>query len=204
MPGVRSSDNWRSPQTVPTASAGSLPWFLFRTKPRQEQRASLAFQQWGAATFLPTVSTRRGKDIVISPLFPGYIFSQFPPSFLLKASITPGILGPVRFGSTVAIVSPAIIEGISSRLDDRGCLLPQSSVAGQVHQFHAGERVVVTDGPLRGLTAAFDCYSGKDLARIMVSTVQHYAGGTSCDRELQDLKGSSYGVRVKASHLALA
>lgn len=74
----------------------------------------------------------------------------------------------VRFGAQLAEVPEEVINQLQKRMDEHGYI-------GQVvakKRFTRGDRVLITDGPMRNMQGIFDCeLSGRERVRILLDTV---------------------------------
>jgi transcriptional antiterminator RfaH len=128
-------------------------WYALRSKPRRESMAADLLTRAGIEVYVPQVkvSRQRGKPTVVEPFFPGYFFSRLDPSIgeIRLANYTSGVLYVVGYGGQPWPVPDPLISEIQKRL---------IACAGQPSflSLHAGDRVVITDGPLRDLEAVFD------------------------------------------------
>jgi transcriptional antiterminator RfaH len=200
MFGVWEQENRPTRFTVnPTDAVAAPSWFLVRTLALQEYRAEQHLTEQGIGVLLPKLPAKRksGTHLV---LYPTYLFAFIPQTLISKVNHTPGVLNIVQFGATFAVVAPELIDGILQRLDEHACLIDKMPA-----RFNRGDRVRVISGPLQGHEAIFDTtLSGKDLARVLLNTVAHFATqGISCSRQLQDLKGGAFRVTVNVGDLAL-
>lgn len=146
-------------------------WFVLKTKPKQEQRAKQNLENQAARTYLPMLSReriQRNKRVTVSePLFPGYIFAQFPSdqTLLHKVRSTFGVINFVKFGQNLAQMNDADmqvmyndIQNLTSRITDNG---PHSAP-------RLGDGVEITRGPFSGLRATIIELSGKDRCLVML------------------------------------
>ncbi|MEH6671644.1 transcription/translation regulatory transformer protein RfaH [Halopseudomonas sp.] len=141
-------------------------WYLIQCKPRQEARALENLRHQSFTCFAPTHAVERvrhGKRVVLDePLFPGYLFIQlceFTENWHPIRS-TRGVLRLVTFANQAVPVAKAIIEDIQARLSVKEQTKPL---------FASGERVTVTEGPLRELDAIFSSLDGEERAIILLS-----------------------------------
>ena len=132
-------------------------WYVVHTKPRQEAFAEMVLQRVGVETFYPKVKGDR-------PLFTSYLFARFSAKWeLRRVRYAQGVRGVVCFGGKPAPVGEDLIETIRRqmvggyvKLVDRVDLAP-------------GDRVVVGEGPFRGLEGVFDRrLRGRDRAIILL------------------------------------
>lgn len=130
-----------------------MRWYVIRTKPRQEKQAEVHLRQLCAETFLPLLRqnkmVRRARKMVLSPLFPGYMFARVDVRTHYRAvSYARGVLTIVGFGGKPAEISQALIDAIKERVNNGYVtLMPVRLVHGQV--------VHINSGPLAGLEAVF-------------------------------------------------
>ena len=141
-------------------------WYLIQCKPRQEARALENLRHQSFTCFAPTHAVERlrhGKRVVLDePLFPGYLFinlCEFTENWHPIRS-TRGVLRLVTFANQAVPVAKAIIEDIQARL----CVKEQTKPL-----FVSGERVTVTEGPLRELDAIFGSVDGEERAIILLN-----------------------------------
>lgn len=140
---------------------GSLlaPWYLVKTKPGQEERASDNLLRIGISIVYPRYSER-------TPLFPGYIFGSITPQLFCKADNAFGVRKVVRFGNVPAQVPCAVIDELRKRMKPSGIVEIESQ------QFASGDKVAIVAGPLRGFEGIFDReLSGADRVRILLNAV---------------------------------
>lgn len=145
-------------------------WYLVRTK--QQKEALVQYKLGGSLchTFLPRIRTKRLRDGTfiesVTPLFPCYLFARFElETTLYKVLHTIGVAGIVCAGSTPSEVDPSIIEEISRRGHDGVIEIPPKTLS-------AGERVRLTDGPLKGFAGIFEHYrSGSRRVALLLNVV---------------------------------
>jgi len=129
-------------------------WYLVHSKPQQENIAASSLQRLGVETFCPRLkklkADRPEKRTIISPLFPGYLFSRFVfATDYRKVNYAHGVRDVVMFGSIPAMVDDVIIESLKDRVQDGIFSFPQGS-------FQAGQVVRIEGGPFSGLQAVFE------------------------------------------------
>lgn len=159
-------------------------WYLAQIKPNCGQIAQRNLMRQGFAVFLPLeeqTGRRNGGFYTRKvPLFPGYIFIGQPlgcTTPLRAVNATQGISRLVAFGTDLAPVPSAVIDGLIRRCDGNGCLIPEQTL-------HSGDRVRVASGPFTDL-----------LAEIIA---------TSADRRiwlLLDIMGSPTRITIDADQL---
>ncbi|HLW51283.1 MAG TPA: transcription termination/antitermination NusG family protein [Candidatus Angelobacter sp.] len=198
-------------ESQPGAAAFSdKPWFLIHSQPCRERSVISKLGGFGIKTFLPLTFQRRANGFHC-PLFPSYIFASF--EYAMHRDVNESLsrlplLGRVvYFGSRPAEVPVEILVALAERLDAAGCLITddRTDVSAPVARFDAGDRVLISDGPLKGMMGIFQgTVKGREAAYVLLTTIEHHSQGISCGRQLQDLKGSSWRVEVDARNLVLA
>ncbi|MCX8022862.1 MAG: transcriptional activator RfaH [Syntrophorhabdaceae bacterium] len=146
-------------------------WFVVNTKPRNEERAATNLLNGGFEVIAPKLKLRRYKDgrfiHVIEEMFPGYIFVKFHPIkdfHLIK--YTRGVKTIVHFGNRIVPVHDDVINFIRSKLRDGIAVLEKK-------RFNKGERVLIKDGPFKGLSGIFEKeLDGKERVMILLDSVK--------------------------------
>jgi transcriptional antiterminator RfaH len=121
-------------------------WFVVQTQPNAEAKAKRHLSNQGFMTYLPLYSRRvrhaRRNEIVLRPLFPGYLFVRLDPELHRWRSIngTIGVRQILADGETPRYLPDRIIEEIKSREDETGAikLLPPVFTAGQAVRLTGG------------------------------------------------------------------
>ena len=116
--------------------------------------------------------------MVIEPMFPGYIFARFDPidDFHL-VKYTRGVKTIVHFGEKIVPIHEDLIDFIRSRLENGIATIQKKPIS-------KGERIVVKDGPFKGLTGIFEReMDGKERVAILLDAVQ-FAATMEIDRDL--------------------
>jgi transcriptional antiterminator RfaH len=105
-----------------------MTWFVVRTQPRAEEKAVRHLGNQGFAAYLPRYRRRirhaRRNQIVLRPLFPGYLFVELDPARCRWRSIngTIGVHEILTNGDMPLAVPETIIAEIKSRELD--CAVP--------------------------------------------------------------------------------
>jgi len=151
-------------------------WYCIYTKPHYEDHvAQYLTNHWDLESFNPKLKTRkymRGRiKEVVEALFPCYIFSCFDPAkhyHMIK--YTRGVRKIVgdQTGNPY-IVDEEVIGQIQSRMKE-----------GFIHidppDFNEGDRVVVQEGTLKGLTGIFQReLKARDRVMILLNTLSYQA-----------------------------
>lgn len=146
-----------------TGSSRSTFWYLLQCKPRQDGRAALNLQNQGYQVFNPQIrrestgATRRPE--ATEPLFPGYLFIRLAEQDnWAPLRSTRGVSRVVSFNNIPARVTDEMIAGIEER-----CRQPL------VRKPHAaGDRVLITQGPLQMLEGIFLSMNGQQRVLILL------------------------------------
>jgi transcriptional antiterminator RfaH len=127
-------------------------WYALYTKPKKEHQVNTFLQGQGIETYLPTVQRkvrRRDRpDRVV--YFPCYLFARLNFQVTPKSSIAwmPGIRRIVSTGEQPLVVADEIVSTIRRRLEG----VEKIEYGG----FQKGDRVRITEGPLKDLDAVFE------------------------------------------------
>lgn len=146
----------------------SATWYCVCTHARKERSAEAALRRWGVeAVYHPRIRrprlTKRGKEWISEPLFPGYLFVRFDPIHeFRKVRYAPGIRDILRFGSELARVSDEDVRGF------------ERAAEAAFDGMKTGGRVILTTGALRGLHAEIlRVDSGADRVRVLLEFLGH-------------------------------
>jgi transcription antitermination factor NusG len=131
------------------AAADSGSWYALVVKPRHEKAVARSLSYKGLTEFLPVYGQRRRWSDRVKrlelPLFPGYVFCQFPLQSKTDVLATPGVRSIVAFGSRPALVPAGEIEAVRA--------MAASGLTVQPWPYlERGQAVAIRTGPLRGLT----------------------------------------------------
>jgi len=140
-------------------------WYAARTKSRHEKKVAEHLAGKGIVNFLPLYKAQhRWKDRVARvdlPLFPGYIFVQFPLKERLKVLEIPGVANLVSFKGEPAALPEQEIETLRKGLS--------ANVFAEPHPYlKVGRRVRIKGGPLRGLEGILE-RKKEDSFRVVIS-----------------------------------
>jgi len=169
----------------------SRQWYALRSKPRQESLAASLLDQAGVEVYLPRerVRNERTKTTVLVPFFPGYLFSRLAVQLaeIRLAAYTPGVLYVVGYGDEPWPVPDELIAYIRQRL------APGQRRVGPV-DFHPGDRLVIIEGPLRGIEAVFDRQvSATGRVRVLVQVLKRLCPAELSVRQVRRL-GKAVGA----------
>jgi transcription antitermination factor NusG len=144
--------------------AGAAAWFALVIHQYKRERCEEMLSRLGYEYFSPCVEVVRNwsdrRKCLTVPLFPGYIFCRFNPEKRIALMRIPGVLGVVGSTRQLHEIGDDEIEAIrlairsSLRLEPCPFVMP-------------GQRVRVTEGPLRGVEGVL--VRNKSRARLLLS-----------------------------------
>jgi transcriptional antiterminator RfaH len=145
-----------------------MDWYVIHTKPRQESRALLNLESQGYECYLPELTKQRLQRGVIEvaqePLFPRYLFIRLDSTQSGKSwgpiRSTLGVSRLVTFGFDPARVDPLLIDLIKVHT--------KQIEAEPDKIYHAGERLLITEGPFVGIEAVFEMDDGESRAMVLI------------------------------------
>ncbi len=131
-------------------------WFIINTKPKQEFLAEKSLQSLGANTYLPLfrkkVKKNKEKTTVVSPLFTGYMFAQFPVVELYhKVRYTRGVKSVLGNNEGLWTINDQRIHDIRLREDSQGMVVLRS----RDESFNPGDRIMIDEGDFDGWEGIF-------------------------------------------------
>jgi transcriptional antiterminator RfaH len=146
-------------------------WYLIYTKPRHEKKVHSQLSEMKIDSFLPTKKTLRNwhdrKKYVDEPLFPSYVFIYLSDMQKYYGGMdTDGALYYVRTGKEIARVGQSVIESIML-LTERAKDLEVS-----VSRFEPGRQLVISQGPLAGLSCEAVEYQNKQKLLVRVDLLK--------------------------------
>jgi len=119
-------------------------WFAIQVRPQAEHMVAELLKYKGYETFLPMSRKRTSRTVRAEvPLFAGYVFCRVCTDSQGLIVTTPGVVRILGFGRDPEPIPDIEIDSLK-RVIQTG--LPMQDWP----QMEAGERVRLTDGPLRG------------------------------------------------------
>lgn len=144
-------------------------WFLLTSKPHKDELAEMHLRNQGYDVYRPLAKRlrkQRGKMITrIESLFPRYLFIHLDNGIndnWAPIRSTQGVNGFVRFGADAAQVPDGLIDGLKSQEK----LLGERAI--DLDRYHKGDKVIITDGPFKGLRGIFERYDGEERVMILL------------------------------------
>lgn len=142
-------------------------WYAVQTKARSENLAQMHLNRQGYVTHLPLLRNarhRRGRWCsTIEPLFPGYLFVQLDMATQNSAPIrsTRGVVGLVRFGNEMRPMPRRLMQSLLDAQLEQVAIDPSDL-------FSEGDRVILVDGPMKGLAAIVQAKQGRDRVLLLL------------------------------------
>lgn len=146
-------------------------WYLLYTRPRHEKKVSNTLTESSVNVYLPTAKKLRTwcdrKKYVDEALFPSYVFVHLTSMHdYLNALNTEGALYFVRFGKEIARVHQSVIDDI------RLVVSKGTDIEVTPQYFSLGQKLVINQGPLTGLSCEVVQYNGKEKLLVRVNLLQ--------------------------------
>ncbi len=144
-----------------------MNWYCVHTRPQREEQAAGYYRETlGLETYYPRLrrqkTIRRVRRIVTGPLFPRYLFCRFDLAPHYRAvRYAPEVIDVVTFGGGPAVVEDALIEELRSWAGEGVDVITLQP------SLRPGDRVEITDGPMRGLQAVI-LHGRDDRGRVTV------------------------------------
>lgn len=146
-----------------------LNWHLVVTKSLYERKVSASLRENGVDVFLPmTKVVRQWSDRKVKldmPLFPNYVFVKLSEPERNRVFVN-GVINFVMFSNKPAIVSDKTINYIRLALNGE----PESVD----HTLSVGDRVLVTSGPMQGLSGLLIEHKGRHRLAIRIELMHRY------------------------------
>lgn len=143
-------------------------WYAIQTKPRQEEVARVNLERQGFQVYLPRIQLKKRRShqwqVVIEPLFPGYLFLNVDLDHdnIAPVRSTIGVRAMVRFGVERVAVPDEVIEYLQQR-EPAG-----SSDVDSSNPFKPGDRVRILSGPFGGLEAVYEMNRSDDRVLLLI------------------------------------
>lgn len=144
-------------------------WFLLTSKPHKDDVAEFQLRNQGYDVYRPLAKrlrTQRGKVITkTESLFPRYMFIHLDDGVndnWAPIRSTTGISSFVRFGLEPARVPDELIASLKTQ----EALFGERSI--DLDRYHTGDKVIITEGPFRGLEAIFQKYDGEERVIVLL------------------------------------
>ncbi len=146
-------------------------WRVFYTQPRAEFKAEERVEAAGIEVFVLKRETVRQwsdrKKKITEPVFKSYLFARVHEAERLEVLQTPGIIKTVNFGGKFAEVSEEEMNQLRlAQFEPRRLALYDLQLPAR------GERVIVTQGPMKGLAGEVMEHRGEQYLVIRIHAIQ--------------------------------
>ena len=145
-------------------------WRIFYTAPRAEKKCEQRIQEQQIEVLLPKVIVRRQwKDrtkAVSEPLFRSYIFAHVDERERLEVLKVQGIVKSLMFGGRLAEMTVDEIEQLKITQEDPG------KIGVSQWMPTVGKRVLVTEGPMKGLSGEVLQHRGQSYVVVRVQALR--------------------------------
>ena len=136
----------------PMDADAAMHWVAVWSRSRAEKAVARYLAERGVEYWLPLIAVRRRwsdrwKEIQL-PLFPGYLFARLPPDAWSTLLRVPGVLTVVKSGRQPARIREEQIADLRLAVSR---IMSGEKEPEVVHDFVAGDRVRVVEGPMAGL-----------------------------------------------------
>lgn len=142
-------------------------WMVIQSKRHKERAVQANLAREGIATYLPLLRQwpRPAVGSDVGPMFPGYVFCQPLPDQLGTVMSCSGLVRLVTFGDGPARVGQEVVAYLRSRAGADGVI--------QIDPVVAGREAMITEGPLRGLTAVVERrFSARQRVLVLLDLLQ--------------------------------
>jgi transcriptional antiterminator NusG len=161
-------------------------WYVAHTRSRFEQVVFEGLERKSLEAFLPKVTAmskrRDRKKKIRIPLFPGYVFlkSDLSPAERLEIVKTVGIVRLIgNKDGPVSVPEDAI--------DSLKIMVLGDDTIETGTQFRKGDRVMVVEGPLAGVTGTFVRYRGYNRIVVAIEALGQYAAVSVAESQVEKI-----------------
>jgi transcriptional antiterminator RfaH len=151
-------------------STGNRSWYVVQTHSHCEGRAVQHLARQGFETYFPRYLKRRRHarriDVVVAPLFPGYLFVAIDRSIQRWRSIqsTIGVVRLLCNGDAPCEVPPAILNEIRRQESSDGYVALRSMPA-----FNPGDAIRIVDGAFAECLGLFDQMRDRERVSVLLN-----------------------------------
>lgn len=128
-------------------------WYACRTRARAEKAVHGRLDRTAFRSYLPVLTKKRRwadrTKAVGLPLFPGYVFVQFPWYKVSDVLATSGLVEVVKVGATPSPIREDELRSVHALVTGTG---ETGSLPTPADYLEVGDSVVVTKGPFTGMT----------------------------------------------------
>ena len=146
-------------------------WYAVQCKPQMELWARSNLWERGLEAYLPIYlklrSHARKREMVMRPLFPGYLFvkADLEAGQRPKVNTAPGVIRMVAFGDHTPRVPEDIIATLKQCEEKDGCIRLEAWQG----KFYKGEQLVFRGEALGQLVPIFECEKANERAVLLLN-----------------------------------
>ncbi|MGF1631595.1 MAG: transcription termination/antitermination protein NusG [Kiloniellaceae bacterium] len=143
-------------------------WYVAQIQPHAEERARCNLERQGFQCYLPRYRRERRharrRDVVLAPLFPGYIFVELDLDAAPWRAIngTFGVNHLICQGERPAPVPDGVVEQIAARENDKGLIVLESRA------FQSGEALRIVSGALADCFGIFEKMADRERVILLL------------------------------------
>ena len=159
-------------------------WYVLHTKSRHEKVVNDLLLKKSVEAYLPIVtvrSKRRDRKVMIRvPLFPGYLFvkTDLQPNSHLEVVKTAGAVRLIGSNQGPVPVADDTIESLRIMVNS-----DQPVTTGP--RLHAGDKVMVVQGPFAGVIGTFDRYGARGRVIVNIEALGQFAGVEVSEEDIE-------------------
>jgi transcriptional antiterminator RfaH len=148
-----------------------MGWYLIYTRPRHEKKINSQLADRKINSYLPTRKVLRTwhdrKKYIEEPLFPSYVFVYLNDlqNFYEVLDVS-GALNFVKAGKDIVRVNDTVVNNIRMVVDSR------NEIEVSVDNFQPGQKLLITQGPLTGLSCEVIRHNGIQKIIVRVDLLQ--------------------------------
>jgi transcriptional antiterminator RfaH len=151
-------------------SAPTWPWIAINTNPHRERLVLDHLERQGLIAYCPMMRKQRSHarrvEMVLRPLFPGYLFAQTSADLKSWRPILSmhGVRTVVRAGDDPSFIDDEFITGLKLREVDGAVVRPPSP-------YRIGQEVRITGGPFDGVITTILDLDEKDRLLVLLDVM---------------------------------
>jgi transcriptional antiterminator RfaH len=152
-------------------STPALPWIAINTNPHRERMVLDNLERQRLSAYCPMIRKQRSHarrvEMVLRPLFPGYLFAQANGDLTRWRPILSmhGVRTVVRAGDDPSFIDDEFITGLKLREIDGAVVRPPSP-------YRIGQEVRITSGPFDGFISRILELDEKDRLVVLLDVMQ--------------------------------
>lgn len=152
-----------------TASGSAWPWIAVNTNPHREHIVLEHLHRQALTAYCPMIRKHRSHarrvEMVLRPLFPGYLFVQANTDLRWRPILTThGVRTVVRTGDEPSFVDDALIANLKAREVDGAIVRPP-------RPYRVGQEVRIAGGPFDGFIATILELDEKDRLLVLLDVM---------------------------------